>query len=143
MPKFWIKNIQPVYTYVLNIYLYMYKPHIHSIPELVGTETSYLYPNQPRWIGKFYQYPHVYLLNENKFLLVRDRISLISIGYIWQNGMIRHHEPCSDTKAAVDLEESDLDVPGSLKGRLEVQIGARVPDGVKPKNANSHQWIKE
>lgn len=57
--------------------------------------------------------------------------------------MIRHQKPCSDTKATVDLEESDLDVPGPLKGRLEVQIGTRVPDGVKPKNANSHKWMKE
>lgn len=57
--------------------------------------------------------------------------------------MIGHQEPVSDTKATVDLEESDLDVPGPLKGRLEAQIGTRVPDGVKSKNANSHQWMKE
>lgn len=97
----------------------MYKPHIQSIPELVGTETSYLFPSQPRWNGKFNQYPHVYLQNENKFLLGEDRISLIFKGYIWQNGMIGHQESGSDTKATVDLEESDLDVPGPLKGRLE------------------------
>lgn len=57
--------------------------------------------------------------------------------------MIGHQESGSDTKATVDLEESDLDVPGPLKGRLEAQIGTRIPDGVKPKNTNSHQWMKK